>query len=84
MNQKVWIAVACVLVGAPVAAYGLANSSLLLALAGLALVLVFVYLIVGTIAAANQPKRDIPKSADAAWNMKDRPVDSTRPDERSK
>jgi hypothetical protein len=84
MKPKIWIAVACALIGAPVAAHGLANGSLLLGIGGLILVMVFVYLVVESIAGANQPKRDIPKSADAAWNMKDRPVDSTPPDERSK
>ena len=82
MKPKIWIAVACALIGAPLAAYGLANGSILMAIGGLALVLTFVYLVVESIAVANKPKHEIPKSADAAWNMKDRPVDSTPPDER--
>ena len=81
MTPKIWIAVACALIGAPLAAYGLANGSLLMALGGLALVLTFVYLVVEAIGAANKPKHEIPKSADAAWNMKDRPVDSPASDE---
>jgi len=82
MKPKIWIAVACALIGAPLAAYGLANGSLLMALAGLALVLTFVYLVVEAIAVANKPKHEIPKSADAAWNMKDRPVERPPEDER--
>ncbi|MGH6623808.1 MAG: hypothetical protein ACREBN_07545 [Burkholderiaceae bacterium] len=82
MKPKIWAAVACALIGAPLAAYGLANGSLLLAIGGLALVLTFVFLVVESIAVANKPKHEIPKSADAAWNMKDRPVVPPPVDER--
>jgi uncharacterized membrane protein len=80
MSAKLWIAIACLVLGAPVAAYGLAQGSLLLAIVGLALVLVFVFLVVEAVAAANKPKHPIAKSPDAAWNMRDRPVDDANRD----
>jgi hypothetical protein len=80
MTPKLWVAIACMLVGAPLAAYGLAQGGALLAIAGLVLVLVFVYLAVETIAAANRPKHPIAKSPDAAWNLRDHPVDDSKND----
>jgi hypothetical protein len=78
MSPRLWIAIACALVGIPLAAYGLARGGLLIALVGLALVLAFVFLVIEAVAGANRPKRDIPKSADAAWNMKDQPPGENR------
>ena len=76
MNPRVWAALGCLLVGVPVAAWGLANGSLLLGLLGLALVLVFIFLVVEAMNQASKPKHEIPKSADAAWNMKDAPAET--------
>jgi Na+-transporting methylmalonyl-CoA/oxaloacetate decarboxylase gamma subunit len=71
MNPRVWIAVACLVVGVPLAAWGLANGSLLLGLLGLGLVLVFVFLVIEAMNLAAKPKHEIPKSATPAWSMKD-------------
>lgn len=73
MPPKVWIAVACLVVGLPVAAWGLANGSLLLGVLGLAFVLVFVYLVIEALNQAAKPRHEIVKSPDAAWNLKDQP-----------
>jgi len=79
MPSKVWIAIACLLFGLPVAAWGLANGSLLLGLLGLAFVLGFVYLVIEAMNQAAKPKHEIPKSPDAAWNLKDQPSPPARP-----
>jgi hypothetical protein len=76
MNPRVWAALGCLLVGVPVAAWGLANGSLLLGLLGLALVLVFIFLVVEAMNQAAKPRHEIPKASDAAWAMKDQPADS--------
>lgn len=73
MTPRVWAAIACLIVGAPVAAWGLANGSLLIGIVGLALVLVFIYLVVEAMNQAAKPKHEIPKSANPAWGMKDQP-----------
>ena len=73
MSGRVWIAIACLMVGVPVAAWGLANGSLLIGLLGLAFVLVFIFLVVEAMSQAAKPKHHIPKSANPAWNMKDQP-----------
>jgi len=76
MKPRVWAALGCLLVGVPVAAWGLANGSLLLGLLGLALVLVFIFLVVEAMNHAAKPKHEIPKAPNAAWAMKDQPADS--------
>ena len=81
MNPRVWAAIASLIIGVPVAAWGLANGSLLIGLLGLALVLVFVFLVVEAMNQAAKPKHEIPKSPNAAWNMKDAPVEAP-PDQR--
>ena len=70
MSGRVWIAVACLVIGVPVAAWGLANGSLLLALVGLAFVLVFVFLVVEAMNQAAKPRHEIPKADNPAWSMK--------------
>jgi Na+-transporting methylmalonyl-CoA/oxaloacetate decarboxylase gamma subunit len=75
MNPRVLAALGCLVVGVPVAAWGLANGSLLLGLLGLALVLVFVFLVVEAMNQASKPKHEIPKSPNAAWSMKDAPAE---------
>lgn len=71
MTPRVWIAVACLVAGVPIAAWGLANGSLLIGLGGLALVLVFVFLVVEAMNQAARPKHEIPKADNPAWTMKD-------------
>jgi hypothetical protein len=73
MNPRVLVAIACLVVGVPVAAWGLANGSLLIGMLGLALVLVFVFLVVEAMSRAAKPKHEIPKSDSPAWSMKDQP-----------
>jgi hypothetical protein len=73
MNAKVWAAIGCLVIGVPVAAWGLANGSMLIGIAGLALVLVFVYLVIEAINQQAKPKQGIPKSSTPAWDMKDQP-----------
>lgn len=70
ISGRVWIAIACLVIGIPLAAWGLANGSLLLGLVGLAFVLVFVFLVIEAMNQAARPKHEIPKSATPAWSMK--------------
>jgi len=74
MTPRVWAAIACLVAGVPVAAWGLANGSLLIGLAGLALVLVFVFLVVEAMNQAARPRHPIVKSDNPAWAMKEQPV----------
>jgi hypothetical protein len=77
MNPKGLLAIASLLAGIPVAAYGLTHGMWLLILVGLALVLIFVFLVWEWISGANQPmgaETKITPSPNAAWSMKDEPV----------
>jgi|GEM_PF-935832 len=79
MTGRNWIAVLCLVAGVPIAAYGLAGGGLLLALVGLVLVLSFVYLVIEAFVA--KAKADAPQirpAANAAWNLKDQPLDPSR------
>jgi hypothetical protein len=78
MTPRICAALACLVVGVPVAAWGLANGMLLVGLGGLALVLAFVYLIAEVMQQAAKPKHEIRKSANPAWNLKDAPGDDRR------
>jgi zinc transporter ZupT len=73
VTAKNWLAVLCLVAGVPLAAHGLANGALLLALAGLALVLAAVALVGQWIAGGNKPQQPIKPAANAAWSMKDEP-----------
>jgi membrane protein implicated in regulation of membrane protease activity len=73
MSPRVWVAVACLVIGIPLAAWALANKMILLGLLGLALVLVFIFLVVDAMSRAERPQHEIPKSAQAVWTMKDAP-----------
>jgi CBS-domain-containing membrane protein len=73
VTAKNWLAVLCLVAGVPLAAYGLANGALLLALAGLALVLLFWGLVWHWIAGKARPEQPIKPAANAAWGMKDEP-----------
>jgi hypothetical protein len=78
MNARVLAALACLVVGAPVAAWGLAEGRLFIGLLGLALVLVFIYLVAEVVQQAGKPKHEIPKSPNPAWDLKDRPPGDKR------
>jgi hypothetical protein len=81
MSGKAWLALLCLVAGVALASYGLANGALLLALVGLALVITFVYFAYAWIAGASKPmgaEAKITPAANAAWSMKDEPVDGTR------
>jgi hypothetical protein len=82
MSPKNWLAVLALVTGIPLAAWGLANGMLAIGLAGIALVLVFWALVWQSIAAASRPmgaEGKIEPAADAAWSMKDQPVERQGP-----
>ncbi len=72
-NQGILAAI-CLVVGIPLAAYGLANGAALFALAGLALVLAFWYLAWRWMTQAGKPQTPIKPAANAAWSMRDQAV----------
>ncbi|MBK9243390.1 MAG: hypothetical protein IPM30_00795 [Burkholderiales bacterium] len=77
MAPKHWLAVLCLVAGVPLAAWGLANGSLLTGLAGLALVFGFLGLVFQWMAGAGKPmgaEGKIKPAANAAWSMKDQPA----------
>jgi uncharacterized membrane protein YkgB len=79
VTVRTWIAVLCLVAGVPIAAYGLAGGGLLLALVGLALVLSFVFLVIEAfVVRAKADAPQIKPAANAAWNLKDQPLDPTR------
>ena len=71
MSPRVLIAVVCLVAGVMLAAWSLASGHLLLALAGFALVFVFLYLAMEAMSKAGKPKHAIRPAANAAWPMKD-------------
>lgn len=73
MSRTMWIALAALIAGIPLAAWGLAKGVWLAALAGLAMVLGFVYVAMNAIARANQPQHKITPAQNSAWSMKDEP-----------
>ena len=77
MSGRNWLAVLCLVLGVVTAAYGLTHGMWLLAFAGIALVLVFWYLVWQWIAGASKPmgaEGQIKPAGNAAWKMKDEPV----------
>ncbi len=77
MNSRNWLALLALVVGVPLAAWGLAEGAWLAAIAGIALVLVFWALVWQWIAGAGKPmgaEGNIKPAANAAWSMKDQPV----------
>jgi uncharacterized protein (DUF58 family) len=82
MSGKAWLALLCLIVGIALASYGLAYGAVVLALLGLALVITFVYFAYAWIAGASRPlgaEAKITPAANAAWSMKDEPVDAAKP-----
>ena len=73
MSPRVLIAVVCLVAGVMLAAWSLASGHLLLALAGFALIFVFLYLAMEAMSKAGKPKDAIRPAANAAWSMKDQP-----------
>lgn len=73
MSRAMLIALAALLAGIPLAAWGLANGVWLAALAGLALVLGFVVTAFTAIARSQQSSHKITPAANSAWAMKDEP-----------
>ena len=79
MTGKHWLALLCLVTGVPLAAWGLANGMLLIGLAGIALVFVFLALVLQWMAGAGKPmgaEGKIKPAANAAWSMRDQPVNS--------
>jgi len=77
MKPKNWLALLCLVAGVPLAAWGFANGSLLVGFIGLALVIGFWALVWQWIAGASKPmgaEGKIRPAANAAWAMKDQPV----------
>jgi hypothetical protein len=73
MSLRVVVAVVCLVAGVMLAAWSLASGHLLLALAGFALIFVFLYLAMEAMSKAGKPKDGIRPAANAAWSMKDEP-----------
>jgi len=83
MAAKHWLALLCLVAGVPLAAWGLANGWLAVGLAGLALVFVFLALVLQWMAGAGKPmgaEGNIKPAANAAWAMKDQPVNGNGSD----
>lgn len=77
MSGRNWLALLCLVAGIALAAWGFANGALLLGLVGIALVLVFWFLVWQWIAGASRPmgaEAQIKPAANAAWAMKDQPL----------
>jgi hypothetical protein len=79
MNSKAIFAMLCLLAGIPLAAYGFAGGGALFALPGLALLLGFWFLAWQWISKSGRPQTPIQPSANAAWSMRDQPVEVSRP-----
>jgi uncharacterized membrane protein YfcA len=74
MSARTVAAIACLVVGVGLGAWSLANSQLLLAVIGFALIFTFLYLVIEATNKAGKPKHEIKRAANAAWNMKDEPA----------
>jgi uncharacterized membrane protein len=75
-SARTWLAVASLVGGILLAAWALASGQLLLALAGFALVFVFLYLAMEAMGKVGEPKKPIKPAANPAWSMKgDSPVE---------
>ena len=79
MTGRHWLTVLMLVAGVPIAAVGLARGNLLIALAGLVLLLVFIYLVIQEIVKAGKPETPIKPAANAAWSLKDQPVEPKLP-----
>jgi hypothetical protein len=77
MSGRTVAAIACLIVGVLLAAWSLANGQLLLAILGFALIFTFIYLVIEAMNKAAKPKHEFKRAANAAWNMKDEPLDGS-------
>jgi hypothetical protein len=75
MSGKGWITLLSLMAGVPLAAWGLTHGAWLAILAGLGLVLTFIYLAYEFIAQAAKPKHKIIPPAQPAWTLRDEPAD---------
>jgi hypothetical protein len=73
VSPRVLAAIACLVIGVPLAAWSLASGQLLLALAGFGLIFAFLFLVVEAMSRAGKPKQPLKPAANAAWSMKDEP-----------
>lgn len=78
MSGRTVAAIACLLVGVLLAAWSLANGQLLLAIVGFALIFTFIYLVIEAVNKAAKPTHEFKRAANAAWNMKDEPLDGSQ------
>ena len=78
MNARVIAAIACLLIGIPLAAWSLASGRLLVALAGFALIFTFLFLVVEAMSKAGKPKQALKPAANPAWSMKETPASGDR------
>lgn len=81
MKGRSWLAVGCLIAGIPLAAYGLSVGGALFTVVGLALVLAFWFFAWQWISGASKPTTPIKPAANAAWNMRDQPVETPPRDE---
>jgi hypothetical protein len=82
MNRKPWLALACLLAGIALAAFGLSGGGTLLTAVGLGLILAFWFLAWQWITRASKPTAQIKPAADAAWNLRDQPAAAERRDDK--
>jgi Na+-transporting methylmalonyl-CoA/oxaloacetate decarboxylase gamma subunit len=73
MSARVLLGVVCLVAGVLLAAWSLASGHVLLALAGFAMIFVFLYLAMEAMAKVGKPANSIKPAADAAWSMKNEP-----------
>jgi hypothetical protein len=78
VSPRVLVGVVCLVAGVMLAAWALAAGQLLLALAGFALIFVFVYLAIEAMSKAGKPKQGIRPAGKPAWSMKDEPPGGER------
>ena len=74
MSARTIAATACLLVGVGLAAWSLAYGQWLFALIGFALIFTFLYLVLEAMNKVGKPKHEIKPAANAAWNLKDEPI----------
>ena len=77
MNGRRALALGCLVIGVPLAAWGMAGGGAFAALLGLLLVMVFVGMAYAWIAGAQRPmgaEQPIRPATDVAWSMKDHPM----------
>ena len=74
MSARTIAAIACLLIGVGLAAWSLAYGYPLFAVMGFALIFTFLFLALEAMNKAGKPKHEIKRAADAAWNLKDKPL----------